>query len=262
MGTLRPEKSRTDLERVMEKLLMGRDWAAQLQVLLRRPTGLDGPGSADELAVKILRSFTETLSALNSGDVDQIPARSSDSGESRQTPAVIDRRGCYKRSRKTSDSRVNVSASMEDGYGWRKYGQKEILNSKFPRSYYRCTHKRSQGCKATKQVQTIQEDPPMYQTTYFGHHTCQRPPLLASQAISGSPPLQGSPNNLLSFEPKSPISSLKLKESYKEEAQESIEWADLFPLDVTSSVCSSELTSCGLDMDLESFFCLDEIEFF
>ena len=44
-------------------------------------------------------------------------------------------------------------------------------------------------------------------------------------------------------------------------------WPDLMPLDVTSGVCSSELTSsCGLDMDflvesfdLESCFCLDEI---
>ena len=81
----------------MEKLVMGRDWAAQLQILLRSPTGLDGPGSADELAVKILRSFTETLSSLNSGDGDQIPARSADFGESGQTQAVTARRGCFKR---------------------------------------------------------------------------------------------------------------------------------------------------------------------
>ncbi|XP_057463760.1 WRKY DNA-binding transcription factor 70-like isoform X1 [Actinidia eriantha] len=257
-------ESCTNRERVMEKLVMGRDWAAQLQILLRRPTGLDGPGSADELAVKILRSFTETLSALNSGDVDQI-----DSGESRQTQTMTARRGCHQRSRKPSDSRVNVSASMEDGYGWRKYGQKGILNSKFPRSYYRCTHKHDQCCKATKQVQTIQEDPPMYQTTYFGHHTCKHHTLVASQAISDSHPLQGSHNNLLSFESKSPISSPKLEKPCKEEAQESIVWPNLMPLDVTSGVCTSKLTSsCGLDMDflvesvdLESCFCFDEMEF-
>ncbi|XP_057463775.1 WRKY DNA-binding transcription factor 70-like isoform X3 [Actinidia eriantha] len=222
-------ESCTNRERVMEKLVMGRDWAAQLQILLRRPTGLDGPGSADELAVKILRSFTETLSALNSGDVDQI-----DSGESRQTQTMTARRGCHQR-----------------------------------RSYYRCTHKHDQCCKATKQVQTIQEDPPMYQTTYFGHHTCKHHTLVASQAISDSHPLQGSHNNLLSFESKSPISSPKLEKPCKEEAQESIVWPNLMPLDVTSGVCTSKLTSsCGLDMDflvesvdLESCFCFDEMEF-
>ena len=31
------------------------------------------------------------------------------------------------------ESRVKVSDTPEDGYQWRKYGQKEILNSKFPR---------------------------------------------------------------------------------------------------------------------------------
>ena len=40
------------------------------------------------------------------------------------------------------------------------------------RNYFRCTHKHEQGCEATKQVQKIQEDPPLYRTTYFGHHTC------------------------------------------------------------------------------------------
>ena len=107
----------------------------------------------------------------------------------------------------------------------------------------------------------------MHQTTYFGHHTCKHHTLVPSQAISDSHPLQDSPNNLLSFESKYPISSQKLEKPYKEEAQEAIVWPDLMPLDVTSGVCSSELTSsCGLDMDflvesfdLESCFCLDEI---
>jgi len=41
------------------------------------------------------------------------------------------------------------------------------------RSYYRCTHKHDKGCPAIKQVQRIQEDPPLYQTTYYGHHNCK-----------------------------------------------------------------------------------------
>ena len=40
------------------------------------------------------------------------------------------------------------------------------------RSYYRCSYKNEQDCEAIKQVQRIQEDPPLYRTTYNGHHTC------------------------------------------------------------------------------------------
>ncbi|WCJ33454.1 WRKY DNA-binding protein 70 [Euphorbia peplus] len=60
----------------------------------------------------------------------------------------------------------------DDGFQWRKYGQKVIQNEKYPRNYFRCTHKDDQGCLATKQVQRIQQDPPIYRTTYYGHHTC------------------------------------------------------------------------------------------
>ncbi|CAH9098309.1 unnamed protein product [Cuscuta europaea] len=63
---------------------------------------------------------------------------------------------------------------MEDGCSWRKYGQKHILNSEYPRCYFRCTHKHTQGCKATKQVQRVSENE--YQTTYFGNHTCKEDP--------------------------------------------------------------------------------------
>ena len=41
------------------------------------------------------------------------------------------------------------------------------------RNYYRCTHKYDQGCQATKQVQRIQEEPPLFRTTYYGNHTCR-----------------------------------------------------------------------------------------
>lgn len=46
------------------------------------------------------------------------------------------------------------------------------------RNYFRCTHKFDQGCQATKQVQRTGEDPPIYRTTYHGHHTCRNDHLL------------------------------------------------------------------------------------
>lgn len=40
------------------------------------------------------------------------------------------------------------------------------------RSYFRCTRKHDQGCKAIKQVQRMQENPDVFHTTYIGLHTC------------------------------------------------------------------------------------------
>ncbi|KAL6322912.1 hypothetical protein AAG906_021817 [Vitis piasezkii] len=38
---------------------------------------------------------------------------------------------------------------LDDGYKWRKYGQKVVKNSLHPRSYYRCTHT---NCRVKKRV--------------------------------------------------------------------------------------------------------------
>ncbi|GMH02266.1 hypothetical protein Nepgr_004105 [Nepenthes gracilis] len=57
---------------------------------------------------------------------------------------------------------------LDDGYRWRKYGQKAVKNNKFPRSYYRCTHER---CGVKKQVQRLSKDEGIVVTTYEGIHS-------------------------------------------------------------------------------------------
>lgn len=212
---------------MQELLIMGRDSAAQLQALLQD----HGPGLAQVLTEKILRSFdgvlsvvmTPPLSPSHSGEVQQIPESSGDrscvdSGESGKRPAVKDRRGGYKR-RRNSDSRIQVSDSMEDGYAWRKYGQKAIQNANYPRCYYRCTHKPDQGCLALKQVQVIAEGPQKYQITYFGYHTCKKVKTKPSNIILDFYPEDP---NLISFEPTifDPESITKINPPVKEEIQE------------------------------------------
>ncbi|KAJ4973461.1 hypothetical protein NE237_006635 [Protea cynaroides] len=56
---------------------------------------------------------------------------------------------------------------LEDGYRWRKYGQKAVKNSPFPRSYYRCTNSK---CTVKKRVERSSEDPSTVITTYEGQH--------------------------------------------------------------------------------------------
>ncbi|KAK4579733.1 hypothetical protein RGQ29_029409 [Quercus rubra] len=97
---------------------------------------------------------------------------SDDSGESRTSPTPEDWRGCYKR-RKTTETWAIVSHTTDDDHAWKKYGEKEILNAKYPRSYFKCTRRLDKGCLATKQVQRMEEDPQMFQITYKGLHTCK-----------------------------------------------------------------------------------------
>ncbi|PKA65069.1 putative WRKY transcription factor 23 [Apostasia shenzhenica] len=61
---------------------------------------------------------------------------------------------------------------LEDGYRWRKYGQKAVKNSPFPRSYYRCT---SAVCSVKKRVERSCKDPTIVVTTYEGQHTHPSP---------------------------------------------------------------------------------------
>ncbi|XP_022757846.1 probable WRKY transcription factor 23 [Durio zibethinus] len=61
---------------------------------------------------------------------------------------------------------------LEDGYRWRKYGQKAVKNSAFPRSYYRCT---TASCNVKKRVERSFSDPSIVVTTYEGQHTHPSP---------------------------------------------------------------------------------------
>ncbi|BAU00630.1 WRKY transcription factor 53 WRKY DNA-binding protein [Vigna angularis] len=67
-----------------------------------------------------------------------------------------------------------VEEPLQDDYSWRKYGQKNILNAKYPRSYYRCTFQKSKGCFATKQVQRSEEDTNVFDISYRGSHVCSQ----------------------------------------------------------------------------------------
>lgn len=109
---------------------------------------------------------------------------------------------------------------LDDGYRWRKYGQKAVKNSRFPRyyllplplhlhratltccnhgltlllsalccrSYYRCT---SATCGVKKRVERSSDDPAVVVTTYEGQHNHPSPvvPRGAHHAPPPQPPL-------------------------------------------------------------------------
>ncbi|KAJ0487616.1 putative transcription factor WRKY family [Helianthus annuus] len=140
---------------LVETLTKGRNSAKKLQNLLTQKVNDDGLVSVDDLVTEISQSFYGGLLVLNSsnsGEVSRVPVSShaiSSACSDDQIPKVHTgktpepvakgRRGGYKRSlrfcRKIVGSRMEVSETIEDGYAWRKYGQKEILNSDFPRYF-------------------------------------------------------------------------------------------------------------------------------
>ncbi|XP_009793213.2 probable WRKY transcription factor 30 [Nicotiana sylvestris] len=224
--------------RVIKELVDGKRFATQLQTLLQQPIADHGPVSADELLLKIWRSFSEAITELNTWglafQIEEVDQADSGDRKSKDSTSELkkkkdkqggkDRRGCYKR-RKTSGSWMKESATVEDGCAWRKYGQKNILNSKYPRCYFRCTHKYDQDCRATKQVQIIQENPIIYHTTYFGQHACNSLKITKHEMMiisqSNHNPMVEMESPPFEIKPKLPNSDAIHDSTVKEEDQES-----------------------------------------
>ncbi|XP_077228597.1 WRKY transcription factor SUSIBA2-like [Tasmannia lanceolata] len=68
-----------------------------------------------------------------------------------------------------TDSEVDI---LDDGYRWRKYGQKVVKGNPNPRSYYKCTNA---GCSVRKHVERASHDLKSVITTYEGKHNHEVP---------------------------------------------------------------------------------------
>ncbi|CAN6485778.1 unnamed protein product [Victoria cruziana] len=68
---------------------------------------------------------------------------------------------------------VPAEGLSSDVWAWRKYGQKPIKGSPYPRGYYRCSS--SKGCSARKQVERSKTDPEMFVITYTSEHNHPAP---------------------------------------------------------------------------------------
>lgn len=81
---------------------------------------------------------------------------------------------CSKKSQnKSVVKQVTTAEGLDDAWAWRKYGQKPIKGSPYPRSYYRCSS--SKGCLARKQVERSHLDPAVFLVTYTAEHSHPHP---------------------------------------------------------------------------------------
>ena len=66
---------------------------------------------------------------------------------------------------------VAAEKTSDDGYNWRKYGQKLVKGSEFPRSYYKCTHP---NCEVKKLFERS-HDGQITEIVYKGTHDHPKP---------------------------------------------------------------------------------------
>lgn len=78
---------------------------------------------------------------------------------------------------------------LDDGYRWRKYGQKVVKGNRNPRSYYKCT---TPGCSVRKQVERASHDVRSVLTTYEGKHNHNVP---VARGVGHRSLLSTNPNN-------------------------------------------------------------------
>ncbi|QCE00784.1 WRKY transcription factor 29 [Vigna unguiculata] len=181
---------------LMEDLVKGHEAATELRLLLQNPFGTQPSlSSSHHLIAKVLRSFTQALTIINSSPFAPVSGQNGPSvprsgnrprsGDCSEKRSKNGGRGRYNR-RKSVLTWTELSYNTDDNHAWRKYGQKKILNSEFPRSYFRCSYKHDQGCNATKQVQLEQENPRMYRITYIDLHTCNDIPKVTHKTVDSS----------------------------------------------------------------------------
>ncbi|KAK4758538.1 hypothetical protein SAY87_019839 [Trapa incisa] len=185
---------------ISEQLIQGTNFAKQLKVQLNSPSSAE---TREVLIQGILNSFEKSLrifrwngpikcqpqpvaaAALGTTSVPASPLsvngnpRDDDFDRDLAVNEQLDSREASKKRKMlpkwTDQVRISPDAGLEgpqDGYSWRKYGQKDILGAKYPRSYYRCTYRNTQNCPANKQVQRSDHDHTMFEITYRGKHTC------------------------------------------------------------------------------------------
>ncbi|CAN6169258.1 unnamed protein product [Urochloa humidicola] len=196
---------------VVDNLIDVRDRAEMLRNMLQgssptppgTPADAAAPAGTSELIDGIMSSLSSAMSAL---DTTTTGGGGQGQGRRRRRAGAVAGPGPQRRSststRRRSHSpflRTVTTSTLDDGNSWRKYGQKHIQDSpNNPRSYYRCTHRPDQGCRATRQVQVSDDNPSEFLINYFGHHTCRDPstiPLVIHDATS--PPENCT--NLISF---------------------------------------------------------------
>uniref|UniRef100_A0A7N0TDX7 WRKY domain-containing protein n=1 Tax=Kalanchoe fedtschenkoi TaxID=63787 RepID=A0A7N0TDX7_KALFE len=103
-----------------------------------------------------------------SSSSEKITSKAASGKISGSSTGVVKMRRKLREPRFCFQTRTDIDV-LDDGYKWRKYGQKVVKNSLHPR----CTQ---MGCRVKKRVERLSEDCRMVITTYEGRHSHPPPP--------------------------------------------------------------------------------------
>ncbi|XP_030549509.1 WRKY transcription factor 23 [Rhodamnia argentea] len=170
-----------------------------LDVLLQPPASNAMDSSSEVVNPPATPNSSSISSASNDGlnnndDEQQVKATVDDEGVEKQEQEEDQKTKKRLKAKKTNEKRQRQPRvafmtksevdHLEDGYRWRKYGQKAVKNSPFPRSYYRCT---TASCNVKKRVERSVSDPSIVVTTYEGQHN-HLSPVMPRSILSGVVP--------------------------------------------------------------------------
>lgn len=99
------------------------------------------------------------------------PPKDMDSPSEAKQAIVISSKESNKRAPASVPPVSVVGKPSADGYNWRKYGQKQVKGSEYPRSYYKCTHP---NCPVKKKVERS-HDGQVTEIVYKGEHNHPKP---------------------------------------------------------------------------------------
>ncbi|RZC84872.1 hypothetical protein C5167_047656 [Papaver somniferum] len=238
---------------IMNEIIQARELVKELQTQLN-PTS---SSSRKVLITRILSSFENSLSMLDRVKLEkkstmEWPGHVSGSPVSDCESDLYgdgSRKRCRKKlARWTQKVRVceqtGLEGPLDDRYSWRKYGQKDIIDAKYPRGYYKCTFQKTQGCSAMKQVQRSELDSSIFNITYIGNHSCVEGSELVSPGQC-SPIKQESSNHIINQprEKKSAeVTFISFQtSSYRQVVKEEEDFGNLRELDSFPSFSSPSL---------------------
>ncbi|KAK6150173.1 hypothetical protein DH2020_017698 [Rehmannia glutinosa] len=149
-----------------------------------------------------------------------------------------------------ANSRPSGEIVPSDLWAWRKYGQKPIKGSPYPRGYYRCSS--SKGCSARKQVERSRTDPNMLVITYTSEHNHPWP--TQRNALAGS--TRSQPSKHTTTTPKSPPISDQPPQKFtnpKEEQKENTVPSPAVKEEILDRDFDNQLEMDGADFDDQGF---------
>lgn len=90
---------------------------------------------------------------------------------------------------KQSSQSLRQQKRSDDGYNWRKYGEKQVKGSENPRSYFKCTHP---NCPTKKKVERSLLSGETTEIIYKGNHNHPKPHSTKRSSSASSQAIQRS----------------------------------------------------------------------